>query len=127
MEEENNRTKWLHVRLTGNKTTAIRKAFEKTTERKLSDFVRKMILRKPLVAAVRNKSMDDLMNELIALRKELNMVGHNFNQAIKRLNALKDDRDIEGWIIYDLDRRNLNRQIEKIGSRFDKMAESWLQ
>ncbi len=127
-EENNNRTQWLHVRLTEEEFKTVGKAYGQTAERTLSDFLRKMVLRKPLIGKVRNQSMDELMNELIALRKELNMAGHNFNQAIKKLNSLKDGREVQSWILtYDIDRKKLNAEIEKISSRFNAMAQSWLQ
>lgn len=127
-EDNNNRTQWLHVRLTEEEFKAVGKAYGKTTERTLSDFLRKMVLRKPFIGRVRNQSMDELMNEVIALKKELNMAGHNFNQAVKKLNSLKDGREVQSWMLtYDLDRKKLNELIQKISEKFQSMAQSWLQ
>ena len=41
MEEQNNRTKWLHLRLTPDEYQKIMKEFNKSTCRKISDYARK--------------------------------------------------------------------------------------
>ena len=65
---------------TGNST--------KTTCRKLSDYARKFLLGKPKIATTRDQPLDDLMAEAIKLRNELNALGNNFNQAVKKLHIL---------------------------------------
>ena len=37
-----------------------------------------------LVATYRNQSLDDFMTEMMQLRSELNSIGNNFNQAVKK-------------------------------------------
>ena len=56
--------------------------------RKLSDYARKILLGKPIVATYRNQSLDDFMTEMFVLRNELNAIGNNFNQVVKRLHIL---------------------------------------
>lgn len=54
-EENNNRTKWLHLRLKPDEYKKINRQFSKTTCRKLSDYARKMLLGKPMIATSRDR------------------------------------------------------------------------
>ncbi len=82
-EQNNNRTKWLHLRLKPEEYAEIHKQFSKTKCRKISDYSRKVLLDKPVVATYRNQSLDDFMAEMVQLRNDLSSIGNNFNQAVK--------------------------------------------
>lgn len=128
MEQENNKTEWLHLRLTFDEKTKIEKAFKKTTCRKLSDYARKILLGKPVVATYRNQSLDDLMAELIKLRSELNAIGNNFNQAVRKLHLLNQTGQLQAWIIrYETDNERLLQSTHSIEQLINKMADLWLQ
>jgi hypothetical protein len=128
MEQENNKTEWLHLRLTLDEKSKIEKAFKKTTCRKLSDYARKILLGKPVVATYRNQSLDDLMAELIKLRSELNAIGNNFNQAVKKLHLLNQTGQLQAWIIrYEADNESLLQTTQSIEQLINKMADLWLQ
>jgi len=128
MEQENNKTEWLHLRLTFDEKSKIEKAFKKTTCRKLSDYARKILLGKPVVATYRNQSLDDLMAELIKLRSELNAIGNNFNQAVRKLHLLNQTGQLQTWIIrYEADNERLLQSTQSIERLINKMADLWLQ
>lgn len=88
-EKDTNKTRWLHVRLSEDEYAQVQKAFKKTTCRKLSQYTRNKLLDKHLTTYYRNKSLDDFMAEMILLRNDLNAVGNNFNQAVRKLNSMK--------------------------------------
>lgn len=128
MKENNNKTKWLHVRLSEDEHTAINKQFKKTTCRKLSDYARKILLGKPVVSTHRNQSLDDFMAELIRLRNDLNAIGNNFNQAVRKLHTIDDAAMIKPWItITEIGRERLQKSVEAIELSIGKMADQWLQ
>lgn len=128
MEEQNNRTKWLHLRLTPDEYQKIVKEFNKSTCRKLSDYTRKNLLQKPIVNTYRNQSLDDFMAEMIRLRGELNAIGNNFNQAVKKLHTLHQITDFKQWLIrYELEKKILFNKVDEIKKHIQKFAESWLQ
>jgi hypothetical protein len=127
-EENNNRNKWLHVRLTESEYRQIHDQFAKTTNLKVSDFVRKKILGKLIVGSYRDASMDTFMEELIVLKNGLSAIGNNFNQAVKRLHTLSKIKEFEHWLVsYELDRRRLFKQLEQAQDFIKKMADKWLQ
>jgi len=127
-EQMNNRTKWLHLRLKPDEYAQLNKQFKKTTCRKLSDYSRKILLGKPLIATYRNQSLDDFMAEMMQLRSELNSIGNNFNQAVKKLHTLEQIAAFRSWIItYELEKQILLSKVEEIKNRINKIADQWLQ
>jgi len=128
MAEETNKTEWLHLRLSQDEHTKIHKAFKKTTCRKLSDYARKILLGQPVVSNYRNQSLDDFMAELIRLRKDLNAVGNNFNQAVKKLHTLNETDRAEQWVIaYERDKTSVMKGIKAIEIFIAKIGDQWLQ
>ena len=127
-EQNNNRTKWLHLRLTSDEHQKIVKEFSKSTCRKLSDYARKNLLQKPIVNKYRNESLDDFMTEMIRLRGELNAIGNNFNQAVKKLHTLQQIAEFKHWLLsYELEKKILLNKVDEIKKNIQKFAESWLQ
>jgi hypothetical protein len=127
-EQNKNRIKWLHLRLSLDEYAKLHKHFSKTTCRKMSDYSRKILLGKPLIGTYRNRSLDDFMAEMIQLRSQLNSIGNNFNQAIKKLHTLQQIPEFRSWIItYELEKQILLNQVEEIKNRINKIADQWLQ
>ncbi len=128
MSEDNNRSKWLHLRLSPKEYQTVQRQFSKTTCRKISEYARKRLLSKPVTVNYRNQSLDELMRELIQLRSELNSIGNNFNQAVKKLHSLSMIRQFQDWITaYETDRQKLITQTGKIKELIISLSEKWLQ
>jgi hypothetical protein len=129
MKEQNkNRTRWLHLRLTDSEFETLQKGFQKSTCPKLSDFARKNLLQKPIVMKYRNESLDELISEFILLRKDLNAIGNNFNQMVKKLHSLAQIPEFNHWItLYEMEKKMLFNSIEQIKKHIQKLSEKWLQ
>lgn len=127
-EKKNNRTKWVHLRLTVEEYQKVHAKFKQTTCRKLSNYLRNVLLDKPIKTTYRNQSLDDMMTEIIPLYKELNAIGNNFNQVVKKLHTLHQIPEFKNWIMsYELDKRILFNKIEETKKYIQKIAEKWLQ
>jgi hypothetical protein len=127
-EQNNNRTKWLHLRLKPDEYQKIFKKFSKSTCRKLSEYARKNLLSEPITTNYRNQSVDEFMLEIIRLRSELSALGNNFNQAVKKLHTLQQIPEFKNWIISsELEKKILLNKVEEIKNYIQKMAEKWLQ
>lgn len=128
MSEDNTRSKWLHLRLSPKEYETVQRQFSKTTCRKISEYARKRLLSKPVTVNYRNQSLDELMRELIVLRNELNGIGNNFNQAVKKLHTLSMIRQFQDWITaYENDRQKLVIHTGKIKELITSLSEKWLQ
>src|SRR4051794_5236181 len=98
-EIKNNRSRWLHIRLKEDEYTKIDKKFSNSTCRKLSEYARRVLLDKAITVNQQNQSLDDFMTEMIKLRNELNALGNNFNQSVKKLHTLSQLYELKAWII----------------------------
>ncbi|ABQ07386.1 plasmid mobilization protein [Flavobacterium johnsoniae] len=129
MEDKNSsRNRWLHIRLTKEEFDFIDKNFKASACRKRSDFVRRNLLRKPIVMRYRNESLDKLLQELIQLRTQLNFMGNNFNQSVKKLHTLFEIADFRIWILaFDSDRNRYFSLVEEIKKHIENLAQKWLQ
>lgn len=127
-EEQNNKTKWLHLRLSVDEYGKIHKQFSKTTCRKLSEYARNKLLDKHVTTYYRNQSLDDLMAALMPLKKSLYAVSNNLNQAVRKLNSMPQNDFAETWIrFYGKEMENAIKQVADINNNIQKFAEKWLQ
>jgi GTP1/Obg family GTP-binding protein len=129
MEKKNsNRTRIIGLRLTFDEYRKIEKKWKASTCRKLSEYVRRSLFEKPIVTTYRNRSQDDLMTELTKLRNELNAVGNNFNQVVKKLHTLQQIAEFKSWLIaYEVEKKILQNKLDEVRNNIKKMLEIWLQ
>lgn len=127
-KDKENRTKWLHVRLTEQEFEILKRRFSKTTQRKLSGYARDILLGKPMIAAYRNQSLQDIMAELSLLRKDLNGIANNFNQAVRKLHVSDTTNDIRAWVQnHEGVGAELLKYIRELHGFINKTAEKWLR
>jgi len=126
--ENSNRTRIIGLRLTPEEYVKIERKWKASSCRKLSDYARRKLFDKPMVSTYRNQSVDDFMAEMVLLRAELNHIGNNFNQAVKRLNTLNQITEFRSWLIaYEVEKKTLFNKVDEIKKHVQKIAESWLQ
>ena len=128
MEPKNsNRNRIIGLRLTLKEYEQIQKKWKASTCRKLSDYVRHNLFEKPVISKYRNQSVDDFMSEVMQLRTELNSIGNNLNQAVKKLHTLQQIAEFRDWIIvYELEKKNLFDKVDEIKNHIQKIGEKWL-
>jgi hypothetical protein len=127
-EQKNNRNKWLHLRLSEAEYKKIQNGFSKSTKRKISDYVRSILLNKPITVYTRSKSLDDFISEMILLRSELNSIGNNFNQSVKRLHTLDEISEINAWaILNEKSKEIFIKKVDEIKEKINQISDKWLQ
>lgn len=120
------RDKWVNTRFNKTEYDALQKLFRQSACRDLADYIRRVALNKPINIRYRNQSLDDFLADMIALRKELNSIGTNFNQAVHRLHTLQFVPDIQHWVmINEQDKTHLFRHIETISNRINELHTVW--
>jgi len=126
--ENSNRTRIIGLRLTTDEYAKIEREWKASTCRKLSDYVRRNLFDKPVVTTYRNRSQDDTLTELTSLRNELNAVGNNFNQAVKRLHTLQQIPEFRNWLVtWEVERKILFNKMDEVKNNVRKILEAWLQ
>src|SRR2546428_2648091 len=88
-KDDEKRTRQLRIQLKPKEYNQINEQFKKTTCQHLSDYTRKILLNKKITIYHRNQSLDEFMEEMILLRKELNAIGINLNQLMKRQTLVR--------------------------------------
>ena len=122
-----NLTRRVTIRLKPEEYTKIHSQFKCSTKRKLSEYIRAVLLQKPLTVFTRSKSLDDFINEMILLRNELNSIGNNFNQTVKKLHTLDDISDIKAWaILNEKSKENLFKKVNEIKEKINQISDKWL-
>lgn len=125
-EVKERRDRWVNTRFSQSEYEALQKLFRETTCKELADYMRRAALNKPVNIGYRNQSVDDFLADMIALRKELNAIGTNFNQAVHRLHTLQFVPDIQHWVmVNEQDKTQLFRQIETINNRINQLYKLW--
>jgi hypothetical protein len=129
MSEKNaNRVRIVTMRLTIEEYDKMEAKFKTTTCRKLSEYMRNVLLEKKITVFTRNRSMDDFMAELIRLRSELNAVGNNFNQVVKKLHVLPSSTELKVWImVNESSKEGVIKKIDEIKSSINKFSDRWSQ
>ncbi|MBX2948051.1 MAG: plasmid mobilization relaxosome protein MobC [Crocinitomicaceae bacterium] len=127
-KQQSNRTRVVSTRLTEEEFKIIENGWKKSTSLKMSDYFRKVIFNRPVVKTYRNKSLDDFMHEMALLRAELNRIGVNYNQSVKKLHTLRSLPEFKRWMLTnEVEKKTLVNKIDGIKSHIAKFAASWLQ
>jgi hypothetical protein len=97
-------------------------------EKDTSSYLRKVALQKPVTVKYRNESADDFLLDMLGLKKELNAIGNNFNQAVHKLHILDKIPEFRVWVQqYDGLQKALNSKVDEIKLRMNQLYEHWLQ
>jgi hypothetical protein len=127
-QEKNIRDKWLTVRLNDEEYAELQRLFKNTTCRQLSDYVRRIILGRPLNVKYRNASVDDFLTDMLVMKRELNAVGNNFNQSVHKLHTLDHVPEIRQWAIRnEQEKVVLFDKIDTIMKRVNELYKLWCQ
>jgi hypothetical protein len=123
-----NRVRIVTMRLTIEEYDKMEAKFKTTTCRKLSEYMRNVLLEKKITVFTRNKSMDDFMAELIRLRSDLNAIGNNFNQVVKKLHVLPSSTELKVWIMVNESAKEcVLKKIDEIKLSINKFSDRWSQ
>ncbi len=116
------------VRMNETEFNQLEKFQQKTTDKDVSSYLRKVALQKPVMVKYRNESADDFLLDMLNLKKELNAIGNNFNQAVHKLHILDKIPEFRIWINqYDGLQKVLISKVEEIKLRMNQLYEQWLQ
>ena len=116
------------IRMNNSELEQLRKQKQQSTERGLSNYVRKVALQKPVTIRYRNQSADDFLKQMMELKKELNAVGNNFNQAVHKLHLLRAIPEFRKWIIdYERLHQAVDQKVQNINLKMIQLYEQWLQ
>ncbi len=128
MKEQNKTPKrWISIRVKPEEYNTIYRHFQSTTCRKLSEYVRKVLLNKPVTINHRNQSADEILSALSQIKKELSAIGNNFNQSVHKLHTLDNVLEIKVWaMVNENSKQILFAKVEEIRIKMNQIYELWL-
>ncbi len=121
------RSRFVKTRMNDIEYQQLEKSWKETTERHLSNYLRKVILQKPVIVRYRNESADDFLSSMLQLKKDLNDISNNFNQAVKKLHVLEKIPEFRTWLILNESlQRDVATNIQYIKDRIAQLYNEWL-
>src|SRR5258708_16665163 len=120
--KKNTRSKWLHLRVSPEEYQKLQKSFEGTTCRKLSEYMRNLVFQKPNTVYFRNRSADEFLDIAIKLKEELNRIGNNLNQVVKRINTFLDEKELSSLLFsLEINRKIMLQKMEEIKNKMNQI------
>ncbi|WP_300601987.1 hypothetical protein [Niabella sp.] len=96
--------------------------------RNMSELLRDIVCERKVVIYTRDESISVVMEELSRIRKELNAIGNNTNQAAKQINATVDKNKI---LVFGVELSEQHRQVlqltEQLFPIISQLAKKWLR
>jgi len=116
--------KWITIRVKPDEYIVIYKLFKETTNKKLSQYVRKVLLQKPVIVLYKDASSGEILSALNQLSRELSAIGNNFNQTVHKLHTLDHVQDIKIWAeMTESGRQNLLRKVDEIRQSLNEIRQ----
>jgi hypothetical protein len=127
-EETAKHTCRITVRYQPAELKQLNRLLKASTCRKISEYIRKTSLHKPVTVTYRNQSADDFLAEMIQLKNELNAIGNNLNQAVHKLHTLDRVAEIRTWaMLHESGKKNLVKKVEEIKEKMNQIYQQWSQ
>ncbi|MFC0773463.1 plasmid mobilization protein [Terrimonas alba] len=127
-EKKQIRSRWLTIRLNETEEKKLNQFYSRSTCNALSEYARDVLLKEPVHILYRNQSADDFLEEMILLKKELNAIGNNFNQAVHKLHTLDHVAEINAWaIVNEAGKKAFMKKLEEITGKMNQIYEQWSQ
>jgi adenosine deaminase len=125
-DNRNKKKGWISFRVKPEEYDEIHQHLNNTTHRKLSEYARKVLLNKPVTVKYRNQTVDEYLSAMISLKNELNSIGKNFNQAVKKLHTMDQIFEFRFWLIaHEPDIKIAMQKIEEIKTKLIQIYEQW--
>jgi MobC-like protein len=122
-----NLTKRVTVRFSPEEYSKIFQSYKRTTNQRLSEYFRSVMLEKPVTVNIRNQSLDEVQTELIAIKNELRAIGNNFNQSVRKLHVIEHISGARIWIVGQESRWLENmKKLDELSLKISKISRSWL-
>ena len=128
MKRKELRSRKLTTRVTPEEYAGLQEKFRMTTHRVFSDYIRDLIHQRPVTTRYRNQTLDEFIPIALALKNELQAIGRNFNQAVRRLNNFPPGADLKDSLEYfAAEEFAVQQKTEEIKNCLIKIYELWSQ
>ena len=127
-EKKTGRIRIVYLGVSTDQFEVLEKRWKKSTIRQRSEYLRRVLFGKAVTTYTRNQSLDEFMAEMALLRKELNAMGMNFNQAVHHLHTLDHLPQMQLWLRgFERDRNRYFETANAIKQKINSIAIQWLR
>lgn len=85
-----------------------------------------MIFRQPITLYTRNRSLDECIAELILIRTELQAIGKNYNQVVRKFHATASNQEAHSWALLLQQQHQLFlKKMEQIQEKMNQLNDIW--
>ncbi|WP_216820727.1 plasmid mobilization protein, partial [Cnuella takakiae] len=93
------RNRLIKLRVSEAELKEIHQHLGRSTNRSLSEYLRRLALNKPVTVMVRNASADDFLEQMLPLQACLEQTCNTYTRAVDRLPVLNKIPELKGWLI----------------------------
>lgn len=116
------------IRFSDQERQLLNRRQQESTAGSISDYIRSVLLKGKITIRQRNDSLDRLINEFTQIRTQMQAVGNNFNQVVKRINQFKEPEAIVLWrASAEKYQQELLAKINSVEQRIEKAYKLWSQ
>lgn len=116
------------VRLTENQFKKLDKVRRESDIKTIGEVVRKILTNRPIKLLHKDISMNQPMEEMALIRKEIKSIGVNINQQTHRFHISQSDTERSFHAIKTSETyKSMEPKIDRLLSIISKLAEKWLQ
>jgi hypothetical protein len=127
INDNERRDRKVTMRFAPSEYNAIKTRAGNTTCNKLSEFLRAVLLNQPLTVYTRNRSADEYLQIMLSIKSELNAIGNNYNQVVKKLHQLSRVADIEHWMeLHAREKKKFDEKCQTLYNLSQKIYQQWL-
>ncbi len=128
MKRKELRSRRIIVRITPEEFAGLQEKFRTSTHRVFSGYIRDLIHQRPVTTRYRNQSLDEFIPVALTLKNELQTIGRNFNQAVRRINNLPQAGDLKDSLEYfAAEQFAVQQKTEEIKNCLIKIYDLWSQ
>jgi len=116
------------VRLTENQFKKLEKIRIESDIKTIGEVVRKILTNRPIKLLHKDISMNQPMEEMALIRKEIKSIGVNINQQTHRFHISQSDTERAFHALKTSETyKSIEPKIDRLISIISKLAEKWLQ
>ena len=127
MKEEHKRNKWLHIRLTDRELLKLKANWGETVHDNLSEYSRRVLLKKVVIGRYRDTGIQELLKELTALKRDLHGIATNYNQLAKKINTAAENEITSNRFQVEKLEQSIQESLKQVNRFIDQTLEKWLQ
>lgn len=125
-QEKKNKDRLVAFRVSETEYEKLVKFQKATTCRKLSEYIRNVVLRDPVYVKTRNLSLDAFLLEIVALRNQFKAAGFNFNQVVHKIHTLQEIPQFKVWLLVnEKHKAQLFAKIKELQDRMNQVYDLW--